>query len=105
MSIEESGEYQLPSNPADRDKIKANIQDIVDQMTIIDSYKEKIKEIVQALKEDHGVPPKVANRLAKARYKQSFDKEVNEAESFAATYELLFRGSVVDHDDEDETEE
>jgi hypothetical protein len=99
MSIENAAgsEYTLPSNPADRKKIKGNIEDIVDILLQIEAFKSTIKEKTASMKEELGVPPKFAMKLAKILYKEQtkggeLEAVVAEAESLEAGFELLFRG-------------
>lgn len=96
--ITEQTEYTLPSNPKDREKIKRNVEDIVNQMHQKAAIDSTIKEKEAAMKEELGVPTKITKRLAKVLYKEQvdgneFDKQVAEHETFSDTFEILWRGA------------
>ncbi|WAX21629.1 hypothetical protein [Stenotrophomonas phage RAS14] len=96
--ITEQTEYTLPSNPKDREKIKRQIEDIVNQMHMKAAIDATIKEKEASMKEELGVPPKITKRLAKVLFKEQvdgneFDKQVAEHETFSDTFEILFRGA------------
>ena len=106
MTIEQTGEYQLPSTPKDRKAIKGAIQEIVVQLTLKASADEHIKAILERMKEELEVPPKVLKKLATVRFKEEtkgneFDRITNENDSFETVYETLY---LIDSDEE-ETEE
>ena len=67
-----------------------SISDALDEiclvLTAIDSKKQEIKDIVDATFDAHKIPKKVLNRLAKTRYKQSFESDVAEDNEFEAIY-------------------
>jgi len=67
--------FVMPSTEKDRDRIKAAISEIVDHLTFIASYKEKIKEINDFLKEEFELPASLANKSAALVYKGSFFEE------------------------------
>ena len=107
MTIEQTGEYQLPSTPKDRKAIKGAIQELVVQLTLKASCDEHMKAILERMKEELDVPPKVLKKLATVRFKEEtkgneFDRLSNEHESFETVYETLY---LTDSDDEEETEE
>lgn len=112
MSVETTGEYTVPSNPADRKKIRNALYEIQEHLAMIDSYKEKIKDVCSFLKEEYEMPPKLSNSLAKTAYKHEYTKVQNESDAFISSYEILFLGlsdsnnqgidSDVDSDDESE---
>lgn len=103
MSIDSTNEYTLPSNPKDREKIKDNVEDIVNLMHQKAAIEGSIKEKEAAMKEELGIPPKIVKRLAKTLFKEQqagneFDKIQNEHEAFADSFEILFRGVPHPHD-------
>ncbi len=105
MSVESTGEYIVPSNPADRKKIKDALFEIQDHLAHIDSYKEKIKEVATFLKDEYGMPPKLSNSLAKTAYKHDYAKVQNESDAFISSYEILFLGASVPVDGDDSSDE
>lgn len=113
--ITEQTEYTLPSNPKDREKIKRNVEDIVNLMHQKAALDSTIKEKEAAMKEELGVPTKITKRLAKVLYKEQvdgneFDKQVAEHETFSDTFEILWRGApapgsnAVDESDDEDTD-
>ncbi len=116
MSIDQITEYTLPSNPKDREKIKRNVEDIVNLMHQKAALDSTIKEKEAAMKEEQGVPTKITKRLAKTLYKEQvdgneFDKQVADHEVFSDTFEILWRGApaptgaALDDDSEKEEDE
>ena len=80
-------EIVIPSSPADLKVIKSAVQEIVDCMIRISAERDAIKDIVTSVVEKYeGIPKKYVNRLAKVQFKQSFDKEVTEADDFSDLY-------------------
>jgi len=110
MTITNDADFILPSNPKDREKIKGNIEDIVDLMHQKAAIDSTIKEKEAAMKEELGVPPKITKRLSKTLYKEQvagneFDTIVSEHEAFTDTFEILFRGASYGDDQGDADEE
>lgn len=91
MSIETTGDYALPSSPSDRNKIKDALHEIVEQMCMIDGYKDNIKEIQDRLKEEFMMPTKITNKLAKTLHKHEYEKVAQEQDAFSIAYETLFQ--------------
>lgn len=95
MKKKNSAPVALPSNPADRTKIKNMIRTISDSMTRMDAERDAIKEVKKEMKELFELPPKQINKMAKAYHKNSFKEEVQTAEEFDALYTSVF-GDVAD---------
>ena len=107
MSTESTGEYILPSTPNDRKRIKDALEEIVVQLIQKSSADGQIKAILDVLKEELEVPPKIAKKLATVLFKErekgnEFDKLSQEHESFEVAYETLFRTDDSSQDDSDE---
>ena len=66
--------------------IRDALSEISNEMTIIDSHKEAIKDVVDALYDNFKIPKKVLRRMAKTHHKQSFQEEVTEDNEFEALY-------------------
>lgn len=77
------------SNPADRQKIKGAIQEMCDALIRRQAETDKYNEVRKALKEDFGIPGKLANKLARTLYNDSFDKEVAETDAFTHLFEQI----------------
>lgn len=104
MSIEDTGDFTVPSSPADQKKIKNALHEIVAQLSMIDGYKENIKNIQATLKEEFKMSPKISAKIAKTLHKQEFDKVTQESEVFEDTFVKLFQMNATDTS-EDEPEE
>lgn len=70
----------------DLKSIRDSLSEISNEMTIIESHKESIKDIMNALYDSHKIPKKVLRRMAKAHHKQSFEEEVTLDNEFEALY-------------------
>lgn len=62
------------------------LSEISNEMTVIDSHKEAIKDVINALYDNFKIPKKVLRRMAKTHHKQSFQEEVTEDNEFEALY-------------------
>ena len=62
------------------------LSEISNEMTIIDSHKDAIKDVIDALYDNFKIPKKVLRRMAKTHHKQSFQEEVTEDNEFEALY-------------------
>lgn len=107
MSTESTGEYILPSTPKDRKRIKDALEEIVVQLIHKSNADGQVKAILETLKEELEVPPKIAKKLATVLYKErekgnEFDKLSLEHESFETAFETLFRNDNPADDDADE---
>lgn len=80
----------VPNVQTDREKIAAAIEEIVDDLVRIEAIRDHIKAVKEMLKEEYGLPPKEAGKLARIRYKQNLTEVISEAEELEASYELLF---------------
>jgi len=108
MTIEQTNEYALPSNPKDRKAIKDAVEEIIVQLIHKASADDQIKAIVERMKEELEVPPKFLKKLATTEFKDrqkgnEFEKQTIEHESFQVAYETLFRraNDAADESDED----
>lgn len=79
----------LPSNPEDRKRIKDALQEISDSYTRIEGERDAIKDVINFINEEFELPKKYISKMARVFHKQTFDKEVGEAEDFAALYETI----------------
>lgn len=92
----------VPSNPADRLKLKNQLTEGTYCLTRAAAERETLKEIVAAIEEDFEIPKKVVSRLIKTMYKRDFAKEVAEHEDFEALYETVVEGSTGNKDEDKE---
>lgn len=66
--------------------IRDALSEISNEMTIIDSHKESIKDVMDVIFDNFKIPKKVIRRMAKTHHKQSFQEEVTEDNEFEALY-------------------
>ena len=66
--------------------IRDALSEISNEMSVIDSHKEAIKDIVDVLYDNFKIPKKVLRRMAKTHHKQSFQEQVTEDNEFEALY-------------------
>lgn len=66
--------------------IRDALNEISNEMIVIDSHKEAIKDVINALYDNFKIPKKVIRRMAKTHHKQSFQEEVTEDNEFEALY-------------------
>ena len=91
-----------PSSPADREKLKVMLEEIVHAMRRADDEKVSIKEIKDEIKKQFGIAPKYSGKMAKVMYKHAFDEVKAENSEFEELYETIIGGdSQFTSDDED----
>ena len=66
--------------------IRDALNEISNEMVVIDSHKEAIKDVINALYDNFKIPKKVIRRMAKTHHKQSLQEEVTEDNEFEALY-------------------
>lgn len=66
--------------------IRDALSEISNEMTIIDSHKESIKDVMDVIFDNFKIPKKVIRRMAKTHHKKSFQEEVTEDNEFEALY-------------------
>ena len=66
--------------------IRDALSEISNEMSVIDSHKEAIRDVIDALYDNFKIPKKVLRRMAKTHHKQSFQEEVTEDNEFEALY-------------------
>ena len=87
---EDTADFTLPSNPADRRKIKDAIYEIAGVITEIKDKRSYITDAKKMLKEEFGLPPKLATKMAKTVNEHNFKDVIAESEAFEVVYENLF---------------
>ena len=76
-------------DPAIRQKVRQAIGEMSAAMTRIEAEKDLMKEIVKKLHEDHSLPKKALNKMAKTYHKQSYAKEQEAVDEFVTLYETV----------------
>ena len=79
----------LPRNPSDLKKIDAALQEISNSKTRIEAERDLIKEITDNIAEEHDMPKKLINQLAKVYHMRNFAEEVSQQEDFQVAFEQL----------------
>lgn len=74
------------SNPVDRKKIREALQEISNSMTRISAERDLIKEIVKDLSDQHQLPKKIVNKMARVYHKQNFSEEQHTFSEFETLY-------------------
>ena len=82
----------VPSSPADRQKLKNQLTEIVYAMSRMQGERDAIKSILVEIEESFEIPKKVANKLAKTMYKRDYGKQQAEQEDFECLYETIVEG-------------
>jgi len=85
-------DVSAPSSPADRQKMKMMLSEVTNCMQRISDEKESIKEIVNEISGQFGVPKKIVNKVARTMFKRDFQDRVAEEEHFQELYETLVEG-------------
>ena len=78
-------------------ELKNAIEEISDLYSKMDMIKENIKEDIAAIAEKFDLPKKDVRKTAQAYYKQTFESEVSEMESFTLLYETIFKSKFGDN--------
>ena len=101
-------DFTLPSNPADRTKIKNIFYEMAGLKQTIKDRQEDYKSYIEVLQHDYNIPKKLIAKVAKIVQDHNYD-EVNEEHS---AIEMLYEGimesnSTLSSDDEidDESDE
>jgi hypothetical protein len=89
----EALDFTLPSNPADRKKIKEAVYEIVSAMQEAKDKRSFISDTKKLMKEEFGIPPKILSKMAKTYSEANFQDVLAESETFELTYENLFETS------------
>lgn len=92
--VEETNDYVVPSNPADRKKIKDAISQMAAVMQEIEDKRGYIKDVQTDLKESFKIPSRISAKMAKTLHKHNYVDVAQESEQFSLFYETLFSESV-----------
>ena len=83
-------EYPQLNDPKVAEKVKANLLDISNLLTMIEGSRSAIKAKIDAVAEEHDVPKKLIRQLSRTYHRQTFQTEVQEKDVFEYTYEKVF---------------
>jgi hypothetical protein len=93
-------EFTVPSNPADRKKIRDRISEMSAALQRIEDSRSFMKDVATSLKDDFKLPPKIAMKMARTLHKHDYVDLTQETETFSLTYETIFQ-DVVGSGDQD----
>jgi hypothetical protein len=79
----------IPSNPADRKKIQASMQEISDSLYRIAAEREFIKEAIADTCDKFELDKKIFRKMVTVFHKANFTEEVAEHEQFEVMYESI----------------
>jgi hypothetical protein len=77
------------TDPADRERFKVMIDEIVVDMRAQATHAEHIKEVISLAKTEFGLKPKVVRTLAKAAFKSDFNEVRDEYNEIVELYETV----------------
>lgn len=80
----------VPTNPADKTKLKQMISAAVDCMSRIDAENEAKKEIIEEIVEQFEIPKKLVTKAIRTQHKLNYTEQASESEDFEVLYESLF---------------
>ena len=83
----------LPSNPADRQKLRQLLNEVDTCLTLIDAQRETMKEIVEDASEQFDLPKKFLTRIARTMHKHNYSETVSADETFQLLYEGILHDS------------
>ena len=83
-------EFVMPTNTKDIQRIENAIKEASNSLIRIESERELIKEIKEALKEELGLPPKKTQELITIYHKQNYSEVVGKFEETSELYEKVF---------------
>jgi PP-loop superfamily ATP-utilizing enzyme len=74
------------SSPADRKKIKDAFREISDSLTRMAAERDLIKDIVKEVSDNHKLPKKYINKMARIYHKQNFAVTQQENDELQSLY-------------------
>lgn len=89
MSQVEHHGLVLPSSPADRKRLVANMNELVVALTRIKSEQDHKKEIINHIHEEFDVPKKLITKAASTLFNESYQKVSAENEDFELLMDTL----------------
>lgn len=104
--MSETQDFTMPSNPADRKKIKDMLHEMAGALQFIDDKRAFMKDVAEAIQEQYQVPKKISMKMARTLHKNNYTDVSSETDQFTTLFEVLFQGKVMNSaDDEDEDSE
>ncbi len=69
----------LPADPAERERLRKTVEELVDLQLKIKDMKEAMKDIIKVEKEDHLISPKFLKSLVATEFDRRFEAEKRRA--------------------------
>lgn len=88
-----------PSSPADRERLKQMLEEIVHAMRRADDEKVSMKEIKEEIKKEFGIAPKYSGKMAKVMYKHNYQEVVAEHSEFEELCEQILSSGDINETD------
>lgn len=82
-------EVIIPSNPQEREKLRAMLVEMTNSLTRIDAEKELLKETADEVSRQYELPKKLVNKLARTMHKRNYSQVAAENDSFETLYEAI----------------
>ena len=92
MAIEGISDVVIPSSPADRDKLREMLLEMVGCLRRSDDERVAKKEIADEIKEKFKIPPKISNRAAKTILKANLAEQQTEFDQFNEFFDVIIQG-------------
>lgn len=86
----------IPTNPAERTKLKGMLAEMTNCMRRIDDEREQMGDIAKAVEDAFGIKKKLFRKLASTMYKHNYADVQSENEHFEFLYESLVEGKKAD---------
>lgn len=83
-------DFTMPSNPADRKKIKDALYEMSGALQFIEDKRNFMKDIATTLDENYSLPKKVAMKMARTIFKDNYSDVSAESDRFSTAFETLF---------------
>lgn len=96
MSVIDTEQFVLPSDPATIKKIKDAVFEISASYTRVEGEKDFAKEAIKALAEETQIPKKHLTKIAKLFHKSNKDAVAAENESTVELYDRVFETTAYD---------
>jgi archaellum component FlaC len=98
----DASSFTLPSNPADRKKIRDIFYEMAGITQTIKDRREDLKSYVEVLSNDYQMPKKLIPKIAKIVFEHNFDDISEEHSAIELIYEGIMGAGATDSDDESE---
>ena len=85
--------FDLPTTKAELQQLSGMVREISNAMAIIESAREKIKDVKTTIKENFDLPPKAVSLMVKLYHSQTGQQYFEEQDDFELLYDKLFGGT------------